>query len=85
MTRHRTDGQVVTSAAQIDDALARGLSEEQVVALVAARHAWRVLGAVDPTTISSDLLSALAHPAATGWDVIFVRRARTELVDMLGG
>lgn len=79
MNRQRPDEQVVASAAQIDDALTRGLSRAQVVALVVARHAWRVLGQLDPTTVTEDLLAALESSAADDWDAIFVRRARAEL------
>lgn len=83
MIRGRRDDQVRTSAAQIDGALAAGLSPEQVVALVAARHAWQILGQIDPTTISDVLLTALGTPAAGEWDALFVRRAREELSDLL--
>lgn len=79
MVRNRTDGQVVSSAAQIDDALAAGLTANQLIALVAARHAWRVLGRLDPTTITPHLTTALSTTAAESWDAIFTRRARTEL------
>jgi hypothetical protein len=77
--RERTNIEVLSSAAQIDDAIAAGLSVEQMVALVAARHAWRILGQLDPTTMSDELLTGLALPAAVEWDAIFVRRARQEL------
>lgn len=79
MTRERSDLQVVVSSVQIDEALAAGLSRDQVVALVMARQAWRVLGQLDPTTVSEDLVTALQHPAAKEWDAIFVRRARDEM------
>lgn len=77
--RERSDVQVVTSASQIDAALAAGLTEVQVVALVNARHGWQSLGQLDPTTISGDLYAALEHPGAVVFDGIFVRRARAEL------
>lgn len=69
--------------AQIDQALAAGLSAEQVTALVIARHSWSICGQLDPISVTSDLLTALAHRAAPEWDAIFVRRARDELSDLL--
>lgn len=83
MIRARSDEQVRAAAAQIDGALAGGLTEAQVVALVAARHAWQILGVIDPTTVNVDLLAALPLPAAAEWDGVFVRRARTELSALL--
>lgn len=79
MIRERSDEQVVESARQMDAALAAGLEQDEVAALVMARHGWRALGQLDPTTISDELYRALRNPAATTFDAIFVRRARAEL------
>lgn len=72
----------MSSAVQMDAAIAAGLSADQMVALVAARHAWQVLGRLDVATISEGLYMALLHPAAAQWDAIFVRRALGELSEM---
>lgn len=74
MIRARGDSEVMASAAQIDEALAAGLSRAQMVALVAARDEWRTTGLLDHA--SADLLTALNSPAAQAWDEIFTRRAR---------
>lgn len=64
---------------QIDAAIAAGLTEQQVTALVIARHSWQLCGQLDPITVTEELCEALRHPAADAWDAIFARRARDEL------
>lgn len=77
MIRQRSDDQVRTAAAQMDQALAGELPAEQLVALTAARRIWHDTGQLPAA--SPDLVSALNQPAAETWDSVFVKAARREL------
>lgn len=80
MIRERTDAQVRFSARQLDDAIAGGLTGEQMVTLVAARDVWHRTGDVRPILMTPDLVDAVMHPAAARWDAVFVRAVRRILV-----
>lgn len=74
MIRNRSDDQVRASASQMDAALDAGLTAERLAVLVAARQQWHATGQL--TGDAAQLRQALADPAATVWDEVFVSAAR---------
>jgi hypothetical protein len=76
MIRERSDEQVLTSAAQMDAALAAGLTSEDLATLVSARATWHEAGFVPQLP---GLAEAIATAGAVAWDAVFVAAARREL------
>lgn len=79
MIRERTDEQVVFSARQLDEAIAAGLTGEQMLTLVAARDVWHRTGHIRRILLTEELIEAASHPAAYAWDAVFIRAMRRTL------
>lgn len=77
MIRHRTDAQVIASAAQMDAALAAGLDPTVLAALVELRAVWHDTGTLP--TASPEVAAILGHPAVGEWDAVFVTALRRKL------
>lgn len=73
MIRHRTNGQVLASAEQMDVAVEHGIRPEVLAELVAARGHWHDTGTMPPLT--SWARAALGTAAASEWDAVFTHAA----------
>lgn len=74
MIRHRTDSQVLTSAGQMDAALAAGVGADTLTALVELRAAWHQTGQMPAVT--AEVAAVLHHQAVIEWDAVFVQAVR---------
>jgi hypothetical protein len=80
MIRGHSDEEVLERARQIDAGRRAGLTDVQIIELVAARAHWHANGQICPQhQVTDDLIEASNSDGAMVWDSVFTTALRREL------